>query len=85
MMYYIRYGQVSVMENLIKCTLTRWRHYNLLCTLVGAVVNGTNILSITRYIYIQYKLAINLIGDSIINHTALLHSAAWKRGGVWGP
>ena len=31
-----------------------------------------------------YMWAINLVGENFINHTALLHSTAWKPGGVWG-
>ena len=37
-MQYVCYGQVSVMENLIKWTLTRWHHYNLLRLLVGTAM-----------------------------------------------
>ena len=73
------------MEHLIKWTLTRWRHYNLLRLLVGTVVNGTKLQLIKQYMYIQYIMwAINLVGENVINHKALLHSTAWKPGGVWG-
>ena len=55
------------MENLIKWTLTSWRHYNLLRSLVGTVLNNTKLRLINRYIYIQYMWAINLIGENVIN------------------
>ena len=28
------------------------------------------------------NVAINFVGKNVINHTALLHSTAWKPGGV---
>ena len=73
------------MENLIKWTLTRWCHNNLLRSLVGTVVNGIKLRLIKQYMYIQYMWTINIIGDDLINHTALVHSTAWKSGCVWCP
>ena len=73
------------MENLVKWTLNRWRHYNLLRSLVGTAVNGMKLWLIKQYMYTQYIWAINLVGENIINHTVLLHSTAWKPGDVWGP
>ena len=73
------------MDKFIKWTLTRWRHYKLLRSLVGTVVNGIKLRLIQQYMFIQYMWAINLVGENIINHTALLHSTAWKQGGVQGP
>ena len=52
---------MSVMENLIKWILTRWRHYNLLRSAVGIVMNGTKLLLIKQYVCIQYMWAINLL------------------------
>ena len=50
---------MSVMENLIKWTLTRWHHYNLLWSLVGTAMNSTKL----QYMYIQYNMwAINIVG-----------------------
>ena len=40
------------MENFIKWILTRWRHCNLLWSLVGTVVNGTKLQLIKQYMYI---------------------------------
>ena len=73
------------MDNLMELTLTRWRHYNLLRWLVDTVMKGTKVRLIKQYMYIQYMWAINLVGENVINYTALLHSTAWKPGGIWGP
>ena len=70
-MHYVRYGQLSVIENFIKWALTRWRHYNLLRSLVGTVVNSTKLLLIKQYMYIQYMWTIYLVGENVINH--ILH------------
>ena len=79
----VRYGQVSVVENFSGHSLGG--HYYLLQLLVGTVMNGTKPQLIKQYMYIQYMWAINIVGQNVINHTALLHSTAWKPGGVWGP
>ena len=54
------------MENLVKWTLNRCRHYNLLRSLVGTAANGMKLWLIKQYMYTQYIWAINLVKMSLI-------------------